>query len=309
MKVTYIRDVFLPDNSLPWMQDFAQIPYGLVCGDLLHVYFSSREIRDSVGNFRSYTGLVRLDLENEFQIYDVSSEPLLHLGSNGSFDEYGVMPGSVVKTSDSKFLMYYCGWSRPLGFPYKWSIGVAESPDGLSFKRQSKAPLDLDPGRDLLACPMVYGENFLELFYLSSEGWVNENGRLESIYLIRKATSTDGTNWKTTNHSVLEKDYDLECQTSPSLFEINDNRYMFYSYRHATEFRKDSRKNYQTALARENLDGEWEKLGPVEFFHKGEKRLDIAYANVFRYGKELFVLYNLSEGFGTSGIFLGRIEI
>jgi hypothetical protein len=309
LKVTYIKDVFLPDNSLEWMQNYAQIPYGLVCDDLLHVYFSSRETRDSVGNFKSYTGLVRLDLENDFRVYDVSQEPLLDLGSSGSFDEYGVMPGSVVKKSDSEFVMFYCGWSRPLNFPYKWSIGIAESQDGLRFKRKSEIPLDLDSGRDLFACPMVYGENDMEMYYLSSEGWVSENGRVESLYLVRKATSIDGLNWKTTSHSVVEKTYDLECQTSPSVFVINGHRFMFYSYRHATEFRNNPSKNYRTGLAREKLDGVWEKSGPVEFLHKGEIRFDIAYANVFEYSGSSYVLYNLSEGFGTSGIFLGKIGI
>ena len=83
---------------------------------------------------------------------------------------------------------------------------------------------------------------------------------------------------------------------------------MLYSYRHAVNFRDDPQQNYRTAWALETSDGKWEKKGDVVFEHENEERTDIAYANVVNYLGVNYVLYNLAQGFGTSGIFLGVID-
>ena len=303
-----LKKLFSPDNSLAWMQDYAQIPYGLVNGNSLNVYFSSRSKKDINGNFESYTGLACFDLLDDFKLTYVSQNPIMELGKKDSFDEFGVMPGSVVKYSANSFEMFYCGWSRPKTRPYRWSIGSAESADGVNFSRISYKPLSLSENEDLTACPMVYKGQNTRMYYLSSEGWVKRDGKFESVYLIRDAVLDESERWNPRGRNIVTKSYELECQTSPSLFLNGGSQHMLYSYRHALNFRTDPNQNYRTAWAIESSDGNWEKRGDVVFDHENNERTDIAYANVFNYLGVNYVLYNLTQGFGTSGIFLGIID-
>ncbi len=308
MRVRQIKKLFSPDNSLAWMQDYAQIPYGLINGNSLYVYFSSRSKQDINGNFKSYTGLVCFDLLDNFNLNYISQSPIIELGSKDSFDEFGVMPGSVIKHSNNSFEMFYCGWSRPQTKPYRWSIGSAMSTDGLSFFRNSPNPLTLSEDEDLTACPMVYSGETVKMYYLSSESWIKHKGRFESVYLITEASCHDSKTWVSSKKYLISKTYDLECQTSPSVFLKDGFNTMMYSYRHAVNFREDPRQNYRTAWAVEKSDGVWDKRGEVVFEHENNERTDIAYANVFNYLGVNYVLYNLTQGFGTSGIFLGVID-
>jgi hypothetical protein len=308
MRVKLVKKLFSPDNSLPWMQDYAQIPYGLVDGNSLYVYFSSRSKRDAGGNFKSYTGLVCFDLLDNFRLNFISQNPIIGLGVKDSFDEFGVMPGSVIKHSANSFEMFYCGWSRPKTKPYQWSIGSATSNDGLSFSRNSPYPLTLSEDEDLTACPMVYKGEIVKMYYLSSESWIKHKGKFESVYLITEANHYQSETWVSSKNYIIPKTYELECQTSPSLFLKDGCKTMLYSYRHAVNFRDDPQQNYRTAWAVETSDGKWEKKGDVVFEHENEERTDIAYANVVNYLGINYVLYNLAQGFGTSGIFLGVID-
>lgn len=303
-----IKKLFSPDNSIPWMQDYAQIPYGLVNDELLHVYFSSRSKKDMQGNFQSYTALACFDILNNFKMTYLSHNPIIKLGEKDSFDEFGVMPGSVIKHSANSFEMFYCGWSRPKNRPYRWSIGSAESTDGLNFSRISNDYSSLSEKEDLTACPMVYQGQTTRMYYLSSESWVEINGKFESIYLIRDAIFDKSQGWIPHKKYIVPKSYNIECQTSPSLFTKNGARYMFYSYRHAVNFRVNPSHNYKTAWAIESSEGNWQKGGDVIFEHEKEERTDIAYANIYSYLGVNYVLYNLTQGFGTSGIFLGVIS-
>lgn len=302
-----IKKLFSPDNTLSWMQDYAQIPYGLIDGDTLYVYFSSRSKRDEGGNFKSYTGLLCFNLLDNFRLNFISQNPIIDLGEKDSFDEFGVMPGSVIKRSEDWFEMFYCGWSRPDTKPYKWSIGSANSTDGFSFTRRSPKPLNISEDEDLTACPIVYNGEIVKMYYLSSESWVIHKGKFESVYLITEASCDQSENWVSVGKKIIPKTYELECQTSPSVFLKGGCKVMLYSYRHALNFREDPEQNYRTAWAMEASDGTWERKGDVVFEHENEERTDIAYANVFNYLGVNYVLYNLTHGFGTSGIFLGVI--
>ena len=307
MKVKMIKKLFSPDNSLSWMQDYAQIPYGLVNGQILYVYFSSRSKKDAYGNFKSYTGLACFDLLENYKMTYLSQSPLVELGEKGSFDEFGVMPGSVVKHSEDSYEMFYCGWSRPQNRPYRWSIGSAKSSDAINFSKVSPNPLTLSENEDLTACPMVYKQESSKMYYLAGESWVNHGGRFESVYLIKDANLDQLDRWRPGGKNIIPKSYELECQTSPSLYSIDGSQYMFYSYRHALNFRVDPDQNYRTAWAVKSDIGTWEKGGDVVFQHENNERIDIAYANVYSYLGANYVLYNLTQGFGTSGIFLGII--
>ena len=123
-----------------WMNTHAQVPFTLETGDILRIYFSTREAIDENKMFRSYSGYVDFDKYNINRILSISGEPILPLGGKGEFDEFGSMAGSIIRHHD-KYLLYYCGWTRCTSVPYNWSIGLATSKDGKHFRRMSKGPL------------------------------------------------------------------------------------------------------------------------------------------------------------------------
>jgi hypothetical protein len=74
----------------------------------VRVYFATRPLRDGKGLYVSRPGYVDLCRHDLGKIKAVSPKPLLELGQTGAFDEFGIMPSSVVRVGDDVF-MYYTG--------------------------------------------------------------------------------------------------------------------------------------------------------------------------------------------------------
>ena len=89
--------------------EFAQSPQTIIYKDFVRIYFSTRK-RDNLGKYLSLVAFVDINLENN-SILKVSSDPVIDLGSLGSFDEHGIFPFSPFQ-DDDKLLAYTCGWSR-----------------------------------------------------------------------------------------------------------------------------------------------------------------------------------------------------
>jgi hypothetical protein len=189
----------------------------------LRVYFSCRSKPTPEGQFVSRAAFVDLDREHPTTVLDVCDRPVLELGGPGDFDQFGTMPGSVVRDGD-RFLMYYCGWARRLGVPYNWAIGVAISTDGgLTFKRHGRGPVVGPTNAEpyLQACPVVRkrADGDWIMWYLSGLEWIEHKGRMESVYVLTAARSTDGFHWRRDGKPIIPTKVDKECQTSPAVFD------------------------------------------------------------------------------------------
>jgi len=122
--LTNPRLLYKPTGNLGWQQNFAQIPFGYVEGDNLRVIFATRDSKDSDGNYRSYPAQAIFNL-NTFSLQSLDLAPLMSPGLPGCFDEFGVMPGTILEIHSGEVAMYYCGWSRSVTTPYRWSIGIS----------------------------------------------------------------------------------------------------------------------------------------------------------------------------------------
>ncbi|MFK5098312.1 glycosylase, partial [Klebsiella pneumoniae] len=72
----------------------------------------------------------------------IHDSPVLELGGTGSFDEFGVHPGSFIKQDDGTLLFFYQGWTRMESVPYITTLGLATSTNcGVTFSKVSKGPL------------------------------------------------------------------------------------------------------------------------------------------------------------------------
>ena len=117
-------------EKIGWSESHAQVPTVLLKKDKLRVYFATRPQPDIT--LTTFCDLDINDLSNVIYVHDL---PILELGEPGSFDQYGIMPSSIIEKDDIVYL-YYSGWSRSVGVPYSNFTGLARSLDGgITFQK------------------------------------------------------------------------------------------------------------------------------------------------------------------------------
>lgn len=236
--------IFAPDGRFDWMHSYAQNPTGFRLGDIIRVYFTCRPAMATDGNFVSRIARVDLSKDNLADIVGLSERPILDLGPVGTFDQFGVMPGNVIEVGSEKWL-YYVGWNRCQGVPYNHAIGLAISKDdGTTFTRFGSGPVITRSPTE----PFIQNSPFVAVFdglfhiwYSTGLGWIESNGRLESIYAIVHGISKDGINWERTGKLCIPSKVDLECQTNPSILFRGGRYHMWFCYRCGVEFRNAER--------------------------------------------------------------------
>jgi len=304
----------VPQTDLVRMSSHAQVPYALTFPSFVRVYFATRSLADVNGQFVSSTNYCDFDLDMT-KIINLGERPILSHGFLGNFDEFGIMPGSVIPVGDL-WHFYYCGWSRRRGVPYEWAIGLATSADASAFTRQYPGPL-VGPSMYepfLHACPLVYRfNNEYFMFYLSGKAWHFDSPEPSSEYVLRMALSSDGINWRRLNEDLIPQLSSGECQTSPSVFFLNGVYHMLFSFRSLRDFRNNRENSYRIGYARSLNLLNWERDDSVVNFQASENPESwdhemVAYPNVFESQGKWFVLYN-GNGFGQSGFGVGELRI
>jgi hypothetical protein len=232
--------IFAPDGRYEWMQSHAQNPSVLLVEDRLRVYFTCRGQKDETGRYTAVTTFVELDRRDPRRVLYVHDRPLLPLGGVGTFDQFGVMPGCVVRVGREVWL-YYVGWLRCEGAPYNHAIGLAISQDdGVTFRRLGRGPLF---GRTV-AEPFLQNSPYVlrradgfHMWYSSGIEWLEHEGRMESIYVLMHATSPDGIRWERESVPCVPYIVAAECQTNPSVIELDGRFHMWFCYRRGVDFR------------------------------------------------------------------------
>jgi len=307
--------IFDPTGMGPFMKNYAQNPNAIDLGDRVRVYFTTRPERSEDGSFISYTSFVDLDRNNLTKILYVHKEPVLNLGEPGTFDQFGIMPGSVIYLKDKKELwLYYVGWTRMVTVPYNWAIGLAVSSDGgYNFRRISKGPIVGSFLNEpyLQACPRVMKLNDGKwvMRYQSGLKWNEYNGHMESVYVTMQATSEDGIIWKRDGKQIIPSLVNEECQTSASVIEYEGLHHMFFSYRHGINFR-NFENGYRIGYAY-SIDGiTWtrdDKRAGIDVSHGGWDAEMICYPHVLKIGTDVIMFY-CGNYFGKDGFGYATLE-
>ena len=283
----------------------SQVPFGVLIDGIFRVFFTSRPPKNVDGTYVSYIYYVDFDPNDLTKIIDVKKEPVLSLGVVGTFDEFGTMPCSVVE-HNSDYYMYYVGWTRMLSIPYSCANGLAISKDkGKTFNRYSSGPiLSQSPENPfLVGCPRVYKfNNKFYMWYIGGTGWLQGTDILEPLYKIKVATSSDGINWKTINNDLISPKYENECQTSVTVFQYNGIYHMYFTYRHAVDFRNPER-GYRIGYAQSKDLINWirnDDQGGIAISNEGWDSEMICYPSVSELNGRLIMLY-CGNNFGYEG--------
>jgi predicted GH43/DUF377 family glycosyl hydrolase len=289
--------IFCAEEHFPWMRSHAANPIAAhLHGDRYRIYFNARDEAN-----RSSVAFVEIDINDPQTILAISQRPLLTPGEIGTFDDSGVSLGWIVREANA-WLLYYVGWNLGVTVPFRNSIGLAVSDDGLAFTRFSRAPAldrsDVDPFS--LSYPCVTRESEQWTMWYGSN---TKSGPRESDmeHVIKRAVSSDGRRWTATGEVCIGIQREGESAFArPSVLRDANGYRMWYSFRG---------ERYRIGYA-ESKDGrQWIRrdeavgIGPSD---SGWDSESIEYPYVFQHGK-LFMLY-CGNGYGRTGFGLAVAE-
>jgi hypothetical protein len=285
------------------MQEFSQCPVPYAPDrDTVRVYFATRPLPGSDGQYVSRPGFVDYRAGDFSRILRVSPKPVLELGARGMFDEFGVMPGCVVANGD-RLLMYYSGWTRAASVPYVLGIGVAESiNNGESFRRIGDGPILTINVHDpyFVTGPVVrVHEGSWHMWYLSCERWLKLENKLEPIFKIRHASSTDGLNWHREHRNIVSALTENECQDILSPFKLRDEWHAVFAYRDPTA----SDFGYRFGHARSKDLLSWERSDGMSDLSRSFSGWDsemVCYPAPFSFAGQQHLFY-CGNSFGKTG--------
>ena len=306
--------VFRPDGRYSWMQHYAQNPSVLTLDDRLRVYFTCRGLPDADGMFASVTTFVDLSRTDPREVIYVHDRPILPLGDPGTFDQFGVMPGTVLQAG-GEVRLYYVGWTRTLGVPYNHAIGLARSRDhGMTFERAGRGPVITRSVQE----PFIQNSPFamehdgiFHMWYSSGIDWVLQDGKPESIYVLMHATSVDGVQWNREGIPFLTPVVEAECQTNPCVFRKGDRFHMWFCYRHGLDFR-NAQRGYKIGYAWSHDLKHWtrdDRVGALEPSTDGWDSQMVCYPCVVSVDDNTYMFYSGNyfgrEGFGCARLVSG----
>lgn len=266
---------------------------------LVRVYFSPRDglNRSQISFFDFYVG------EPQKIVY-TATKPLLTHGGLGTFDEFGVMLGSVLAVGRRK-LIFYTGWSRTYGVPYNNSIGVAEIQEDGSARRLGEGPMMTRTLQEPYSCAspfVMYDGGGYKMWYASMDKWENTQGEPKHFYNIKFASSADGVVWERNADVAIDYQTSEEYAFGRPYVAIEDGLFkMWYPFRGL---------NYQLGYAESHNGVDWERkdhLVGISVSKQGWDSEMIEYPFIFGVGNDRYLLYN-GNGYGASGIGLAVLE-
>ncbi len=265
------------------------------------IYYSTRT-KDVV----SLPYFIDVEAGNPINILRIHDKPLFNVGKIGTFDDNGITMTSIVTVGDIKYL-YYCGWNKKLTVPYALSIGLAiVKNNGTVFEKMFEGPI-MDRSKHnpiAVSAPyVIFDEGIFKMWYITFTNWKDYNGRLEPIFVIKYATSSDGIDWETSTEICIDSSYEGESLARPWVIKDNGVYKMWFSTRGPVGYREKGGQHYMIDYA-ESLDGKnWERK-PDKFnlttSQGGWDSEMMAYASVIKQNGIYYMLYNGND-FGKTG--------
>ena len=292
----------LSKHNIPWLKSHAMLPAPLLLDDKLRVYFSGR---DKEGQSR--ISFVDFDRNNPSRILYIHDKPVLSAAKIGTFDDSGTLGTCAVKV-ENRIHIYYTAYSQSVKVPYRNSIGLAVSDDGgLTFNRYYEGPIvdrsNVEPYFTI--SPWVLrSEKIWHMWYASATGWIPVKDKLESLYHIKYASSSNGIDWKRENISCISPCDLEEANAKPTVTEEGGLFKMWFCYRGSKDFR-DGVDSYKIGYAEAPSSNptKWERKDSLAGISCGPEPYDDkmqAYPSVIDVDGKRYLFYN-GNGFGVSG--------
>jgi hypothetical protein len=293
--------VFSPEGQHEWVTTHAMLPVAdRIEGDLFRIYFSGRDPQN-----RSLTGYVVIDINHPGKILELSSKPVLGLGSLGAFDDNGVSPTWLVNHAGMKYL-YYFGWNKGSLVRAAEVSGLAISSDGgKTFQRHSRAPVidrtDREPYQILVISCILIENGIWRMWYDSADEW--QTPALPR-YNIKYADSNDGIHW--VRNGIVSVDYksrDESRVSRASVLKEGSVYKMWHCYAMASGGYRMGYAESENGLQFRRMD---DRVG-IDTSKSGWDSEMVCYPHVFVHKEQKIMLY-CGNGYGRTGFGCAVLE-
>lgn len=293
------NDSALTHSTLPFIRPSS------LSSSKIEIIFSSRSLNNKSKTFSAF-----FDPQNNFDLRDIKSLPIITPGNLGEFDDSGSMASCIVEFNNKEYL-YYIGWNLGITVPFRNSIGlcIAEN-NGRDFKKFSNGPI-LDrsfkePHFCASSC-VLKDESIIKMWYLSCVKWEIIDGKCKHFYHIKYAESKDGINWVRDGKIAIDfKDSYEYAISTPRVIKEDGIYKMWYSFR--------SQKNINTyrigyAESKTGVD-DWvrkdDEVG-IDVSDSGWDSQMICYPSIFDHNGNRYMLYNGND-YGKTGFGIAILE-
>jgi hypothetical protein len=279
----------------------SQVPVVDEYDDFYRIYYSTRI------NKKSNPLYIDVDKQNPSKILYEHNEPILKLGSPGSFDWAGIMPTDILNYNGKKYL-YYIGWSLRQDVPYHNNLGLAISDDnGKTWNKFSNGPIfhtnHIETG--YIGTVEILIENGIwKMWYLSCRDWLEHDGKMEPTYDIKLATSFNGIDWTPRGITCIPLKNNEGGISSCRIIKNNENYSMWYSVRNIIDYRDNPKNSYRIKKSKSNDGIVWEHDDNIELDISEESDWDnimVCYPFIIENKNNLIMFYNGNK-FGETGI-------
>lgn len=279
-----------------------QVPTPYVMEDRVRVFYSCRN--------RGKSFIAYFDVSRDFKtILNVHEKPIIELGNPGMFDADGMMPSCILPMEDELW-MYYIGWSALAGDArYQNEIGILVSKDqGETWERMFPGPImgrsPTEPGLAVMPFVRQQRNGLFSMWYQSGTGWHLIDGKYEPTYVIKYASSHNGTIWSRNPDLCIDSLYLFQAFSRPWIVKIGEFDSMFYCVRGSADYRgRDGSYRIECADALDKINF-MHSIDTPNLSYGGKDDFDshmTCYPAVFEVDGRMIMLYN-GNGFGQSGI-------
>jgi len=290
--------IYKPTGDLWWARTHAMIPTPTLLNEnTIRIYLSSC---DDLNVAR--VGYVDIDSNNPENIIQISNEPVLDVGKQGTFDDNGVLACSIIDVSDKVKYMYYAGFELSNKIRYRILTGLAISNDGgETFTRYQKVPVLERSSNELYfrGGPFVIRENDkFKLWYVAGSDWMKVHDKLLPVYEIKYLESSNGYHWPAEGKPCISIDRDDEHGFGRPFLITHEGKYkIFYSVR------RKSIGQYRLGYAESSDCINWvrkdEEVG-LDVSDRGWDSEAIMYQSVISIKDKTYAFYNGND-FGKTG--------
>ncbi len=293
--------IYKPDGKSDWKMNSALTPTPVVFSDKIRVYAGFRDLEGV-----SRIGYVDLDKKDPSIIKKISQTPVLDIGTDGSFDDNGIILGDVVWV-DERLYMYYVGFQLVKKVKFLAFTGLAISDDGgETFTKKSAVPL-LDRKENALyfnaVHTAIHDKNGFKYWLGAGSGWEMINDIPYPSYNIKYIESTDGLSFKSPSKDCLYFSRNQEYRMGrPRVYKTATGYEMIFTW-------GDLTGNYRMGYAVSVNGQTWQRRDEELNFHPSENGWDdktVSYGALFTTDEITYMVYNGNQ-MGKDGFGLARL--